>query len=229
MIKQVKYALMALVLLGGMKIFQTLFINQDHRKKDKHSVKKEVVEPAKKDAKADVISLIPNTPILLEDSLKSEIPEEKGAVSKKAKAPSESVSSNSASYPTLADLKKNYLSIKNASLQEGRSREDVVIRYYKHEKDGNKVYSLKKLRYYLHEKPATETEGLGSNVIYYGNQVKPEDIQIVAYTLLESGIPLKSIERSKFDWKSNAIEIGTDSLLIGKTNLSKEQIRDFSF
>ncbi|MEQ9466124.1 MAG: hypothetical protein RLN88_01860 [Ekhidna sp.] len=132
------------------------------------------------------------------------------------------------SYPTLDDLIKNYLSIKNVGLEEGRSREDVVIRYYRHDKDENKVDKLKSLKYYIHEKQATETRGLGSNMIYYGENVAVEDIQIVAFTLLKNGIPLKSIQPSSYEWKSNAIEIGTDSDLIGAKNLTEEDIRNFS-
>lgn len=224
MVKNIKYALMTILIVGGLKLFQTLFVHQEYKIKNAPLEKKEV-------KKQDVI--VEESDDVLTSSDEKEVQNQEVNTFKEEDETNPEKSNKSAvkgnDYPSLEDLKKNYLSIKNASLLEGRSREDVVIRYYKHEKDGNKVYSLRKLRYYLHEKPATETEGLGSNVIYYGDQVKPEDIQIVAYTLLENGIPLKSIERSKFDWKSNAIEIGTDSLLIGTRNMTKDQIRDFKF
>jgi hypothetical protein len=221
--KHAKYALIALLFIGGLKLFQVLFFHQEYRKKVMPIKKKEVLKPEQNTEVDTTTFTAPSLDTLMNEG-QSGIPVENEDFAKKPVN-----SSGSASYPSLEDLKQNYLSIKNASLQEGRSREDVVIRYYKHEKDGDKVYSLRTLRYYLHEKPATETQGLGSNVIYYGGQVKPEDIQIVAYTLLEEGIPLKSIERSKFDWKSNAIEIGTDTLLIGAPNLSKADIQNFLF
>lgn len=222
MIKQLKYALMALFLIVGSKLVQTLFVYQTPKK---HKAPFQKVKSAENEKIREMNVFEEATPAT---ELGNEGVVEENVLDSADNLDEQIETKTTSAYPTLADLKKNYLSIKNASLQEGRSREDVVIRYYKHEMDQNKVYSLRKLRYYIHEKPATETKGMGSNVIYYGNQVNQEDIQIVAYTLLENGIPLKSIERSKFDWKSNAIEIGTDSLLIGKANLSKEMVRDFS-
>lgn len=222
MMKQVKYALMALCLIGGLKLIQTLFIDQEYRKRKPLFQEKIVKESSEKEEQGF-------TDLDSEEEIDPGTEDEQDAKEEPISIVSEvEEQPNTNTYPTLDDLKSNYLSIKNASLQDGRSREDVVIRYYKHEKDESKVYALKKLRYYIHEKPATETKGLGSNVIYYGDQVKVEDIQIVAFTLLENGIPLKSIERSKFDWKSNAIEIGTDSVLIGTANLSKSDIQNFS-
>lgn len=220
MIKQLKYALMAFFLIASSKLVQTLFFDQKEKKKFYPKV--ELVD---KDMKSDKAVLDEKRePIKEKTELNGLADTSSVEVNKKQE---ESFATPNA-YPTLEDLKKNYLSIKNAGLQEGRSREDVVIRYYKHEKDENKVYALKKLRYYLHEKPAIETKGLGSNVLYYGNEVKLEDIQVVAYVLLENGIPLKSIERSKYDWKSNAIEIGTDPELIGTENITKDKIRNFA-
>jgi hypothetical protein len=111
------------------------------------------------------------------------------------------------------DLKNSYISPILASLPEGRSREDVVIRYYKHDNDGDRIYSLKRLGYYLHEKIAEDNIGLGSNSLYYGSDVDIRDIQVVAYELIKSGMPLRSISQSQYDWKYNSIEIGADSLV----------------
>ncbi|MEP5104116.1 MAG: hypothetical protein ABJQ84_05825, partial [Ekhidna sp.] len=61
----------------------------------------------------------------------------------------------------------------------------------------------------------------------YGGDVNIEDIQIVAFTLLANGLPIKSIERSQFEWKSNAIEIGTDTLLLDAANLTNQEIANF--
>ena len=126
------------------------------------------------------------------------------------------------------DLKNAYLSPILASLPEGRSREDVVVRYYKHEKDGEKVYSLKKLGYYLHEREAEDSKDYGSNVLYYGSDVDVRDIQLVAYTLKQNGIPLKAIIRSQYDWKYHSLEIGADSLLVGRPILSLDEIQSFT-
>jgi hypothetical protein len=130
-------------------------------------------------------------------------------------------------FQNLSELKNLYLAPKIANLPPGQLREDVVIRYYRHDQDEDKVYSLKELGYYIHEKEAIETTGLGSNVMYYGDDVKLEDIQIVAYSLLSKGLPIKSIEPTRFAWKSNAIEIGTNPELEDASNLSNEDIRKF--
>ncbi len=125
------------------------------------------------------------------------------------------------------DLKNSYLSPILASLPEGRSREDVVIRYYKHENDGNRAYALKRLGYYLHEREAEDNQQLASNSLYYGSDVDLRDIHIVAYTLLKEGMPLKSIKQSAFDWKFNSIEIGADSLVENNPIMSVADIEAF--
>lgn len=130
-------------------------------------------------------------------------------------------------FQNLSELKNLYLAPKIANLPPGHLREDVVIRYYRHDQDEDKVYSLKELGYYIHEKEAIETTGLGSNVMYYGDDVKLEDIQIVAYSLLSKGLPIKSIEPTRFSWKSNAIEIGTNPDLLEAPNLTNEDVRQF--
>ncbi len=127
----------------------------------------------------------------------------------------------------LTELKENYLKPIREQLPPDRLRKDIFIRYYRHEKDGIGVYKLEEMGYYMHQKPATETAGLGSNIIYYGDNVPLEDIQIVTLTLLAEGIPIKSIEHTKFEWKSNAIEIGTDTSLLDEPNITEEQILDF--
>ena len=211
---------MAFSLIAGMKLLQVSVFYQAP-KKDKIPFKKQneaKIENVSESNSVEFVDMTPSGKTINEPLKEADVKEVTQEV--------DTSSSPSNEYPTLEDLKENYISIKNAALEDGRSREDVVIRYYKHEKDGDKVYALKDLRYYLHEKPATETKGLGSNVMYYGDEVNKEDIQVVAFTLLENGIPLKSIERSKYDWKSNSIEIGTDSLLIGQKNLTENDISD---
>ena len=127
----------------------------------------------------------------------------------------------------LNELKESYLDPILEQLPPDGLRKDIFIRYYRHNKDGIGVYKLEEMGYYMHQKPATETAGLGSNIIYYGDDVPLEDIQIVALTLLKEGIPLKSIEHTTFEWKSSAIEIGTDTYIQDQPNLTLGQILDF--
>ncbi len=129
---------------------------------------------------------------------------------------------------SLEELKRNYLDAIVAELPAGQLREDIVVRYYRHDKDGDKVYALKDLGYYIHEKEATETADLGSNTLFYGEDVPIEDIKIIAYTLINQGLPLKAIEPTQFSWKSTSLEVGTDTLLLDKSILTTSDIQNFS-
>ena len=128
---------------------------------------------------------------------------------------------------TLSSLKKTYLAPILASIPEGELREDVVIRYYRRKMDKNSIDKLKALSYYIHKKEPDEISNVASNIMYYGDHIPLEDIQIVAFTLLEEGIPLKSIKHTKFDWKAKAIEIATDTTLLDDPNISLDEIKNF--
>ncbi|WP_370090268.1 hypothetical protein [Ekhidna sp.] len=236
------YAILALIFIGIIKLLQvTAFDAEKYTKNKKASFSKPIetkVAKATEQTAKPVLSAADDkkedsktTPLVVEetktDSTKDAAPivesagfEEEKPVEKKSRA----VNSDE----SLAFLKNNYLAPIIAKLPAGQLREDVVIRYYRHDQDGDKVYALKELGYYIHEKEANETAGLGSNVLYYGNDVRIEDIKIVALTLLEKGLPLKSIEPTRFDWKSTSIEIGTDVNLVDANNLSSAQVTNFT-
>lgn len=224
------FFIVALVFIGAIKLIQVTAFDAtkyskskegNYSKIDKKSkaklTKKEPITPKSEDSKQEKltaqIAKSDSTVTIVEDTIED-------SNSFNAKETND--------YGSLADLKNNYLALKIANLPTGQLRNDVVLRYYKHEKDGDKVYDLSDLGYYIHEKEATETAGLGSNILYYGEEVNVEDIQIVALTLLNKGIPIKSIEKSQFDWKSNSIEIGTDTLLLNSSNLSNQDVIGFS-
>lgn len=112
-----------------------------------------------------------------------------------------------------------------------KPRKDIVIRYYRHKPDGKSAYELEKLGYYIHERPVDQKfEKYQSNAIFYGDSVQLQDIQIVAYTLLKEGLPIKEIKPSKFgdSWKSKSIEIGTDTTLFTQPTLKIEAIQKFN-
>lgn len=231
--QNLKYAIMALIFVSIIKIMQvTLFDADKYNKNKKTSFSKEVetVSPKTEKNKANQpVSENKETsntakeaePVLARTEADSAKANDKPIIKKDE--PAAPIRNSS-----LSDLKNNYLAPIVSKLPPGQLREDVVIRYYRHDKDEEKVYSLKNLGYYIHEKEATETAGLGSNVIYYGEDVNLKDIQIVALTLLEKGIPLKSIQRSRYDWKSNSIEIGTDPLLSDKSAITLDYIYSFA-
>lgn len=129
-----------------------------------------------------------------------------------------------------SDLVGNYKKAVLSKLDRPESRTDVVVRYYTKEKDKKRVYVLRKYGFYIHERrPAEAFSDYASNALYFGDDVSNEDIQLVAYLLIQSGIELKKIVPSKLhdDWKANAIEIGTDSLAtnlrpLGLTDLRRD-------
>ena len=109
------------------------------------------------------------------------------------------------------------------------SRKEVVVRYYKKERDKNRVYTLRNLGFYIHQRPTNEEfADLSSNAIYYGDQVHLEDVKMVAYTLMRQGLELKTIEPSQFhsDWKAHSIEIGADNLMLDASSLTMSDIRN---
>ena len=144
------------------------------------------------------------------------------------KSPSKAMSESTSPVDlALEELQNSYLDPIRKQLPPDGLRKDIFIRYYRHNKDGIGVYKLEEMGYYMHQKPATETAGLGSNVMYYGDDVPLQDIQIVALTLLKEGIPLKSIQHTMFEWKSSAIEIGTDTTLSDEPDISLQEINEF--
>ncbi|MFY0607812.1 MAG: hypothetical protein JXR10_13930 [Cyclobacteriaceae bacterium] len=116
------------------------------------------------------------------------------------------------------------------SLEKGKARTDVIVRYYRHAPDGNSAYALEELGYYIHERPVDPRYAdFQSNAIYYGDSVTLEDIQIVGYTLMKEGLPIKIIKPSKFgdSWKARSIEIGTDTTLVDEPTLSLDALQGF--
>ncbi len=114
-------------------------------------------------------------------------------------------------------------------LKPDKPRTDIIIRYYVHPPDGNRVYALRDLGFYIHERPVDkQMTSYESNSIFYGDSIKKEDLLIVAYTLIKQGIPIKNIEPSQYHdgWKYNAIEIGADSTILDKEILTLDKLLD---
>ncbi len=231
------FAIMAFVFTGIIKLLQvTVFDAEQYEKSQKANLyvvadKKDVIQKTKKKEEilkpSDLESQVEEntSPSMLDHQEKNEPlekEEQPQPVEEQKKPKEDSNLSNG-----LSELKNNYLTPIVATLSPGQLRQDVIVRYYKHEKDGDIVYWLKNLSYYIHEREATETTGLKSNILYYGDHVAVEDIKIVAYTLMDQGLSLKAIENSQFGWKSTALEIGTDTLLLDNKTLTIEDIQSF--
>ena len=230
------YAIVTLVFIGIVKLLQVIFFDVGQYNKNKKTsfakAKDKVETPIKEketkfnpsDTASQVATEVP-PPVLgkTENDSTDEIQATETGAFESTRAESKS----STSYKGLTNLKNIYLASKIANLSSGQLREDIVIRYYRHDLDGDKVYSLRELGYYIHEKEATGTVGLGSNILYYGHEVNIEDIQIVAYTLLEKGLLIKSIEPTQHEWKFNSIEIGTDQNVIDARTLTAADVSAF--
>jgi len=117
-------------------------------------------------------------------------------------------------------------------LTERKYRNDVVIRYYQHESDQDKVHVLVDYGFYLHMRPVNKNryKSTDSNVIYYGQEFPERDLKLIAYLLIKNGIPIKEILPFKdFDgWKKKSLEIGGNPKLENKPTLSFGQIREYS-
>lgn len=112
-------------------------------------------------------------------------------------------------------------------LPKGEKRDDVIIRYYPHSSDMQLVAALENLGFYVHRRP---TDSLSfdqkSNSLFYGDNVKLLDIQLVARSLIQNGVNLKQIKPSLYhdDWKKNSIEIGADIKVNDSPVMTIEQI-----
>jgi len=220
----IKYVIMSIVFVVITKLLQMVFFDSEENEK-KNNIIKSYEQP-------EVYLNDPDESNRKEKPVGFSSEEGVNVIKKVREEKTKDTNNQGAGFGSTSDitresLKNNYLPPLLAKLPEGRLREDVVVRYYRQKKDLSKVYKLAEMFYYIHEKEVAETAGFGSNVIYYGDDVPTEDIQLVAFTLLEEGIPLKSIKRTKFEWKAKAIEIGTDTTLINKPNISIQEIQGF--
>lgn len=104
----------------------------------------------------------------------------------------------------------------------------AIIRYYKKDMDQDKVKILQQYGFYIHERPSELQKTHSSNALYIGDSINNRDILIVAYSLLEQGIELKYITESRGHdgWKSNAIEVVTDTTVINDEILSLQYLID---
>ena len=118
-------------------------------------------------------------------------------------------------------------------LSKRKYRNDVVVRYYRHEKDGDKATFLVEYGFYLHERPIKNQKRYKektTNVIYFGHEFPESDLKFITTMLLENGMKIKRLEPFKdYDgWKRKAIEIGYSTRFEKLDVMSVEDVRDFS-
>lgn len=125
----------------------------------------------------------------------------------------------------ISDYKENVQS-------KRRYRNDVVVRYYRHQSDSTRADVLVPYGFYLHVRPIVSTEqyeNYDTNIIYYGKDFPERDIKLITYLLVQNGIGIKAIRPFKLadGWKHNSIEIGTNVKLVNQPILTLAQIRSF--
>lgn len=240
MLSSLKYALTAFLLITLAKTLQIVTsgdTSHHARKKESkeyHDNKKNHLKnnEHKNKTSSAHLSDIPSEKINSSDTLSSINNDSSYQKHKTEKKPTDKIATEkstnqSVKNQSLKSLIKTYLNDKIANLPEGRFREDIVVRYYKNQKDEGKISALRNLKYYIHEKSETAISNTGSNVIYYGKNVATEDIQIIAYTLLEKGFSIKAMQPSRYSWKENAVEVGTDADILSKPSLTQGEIGAF--
>lgn len=113
------------------------------------------------------------------------------------------------------------------SPEYGHPVKKTIIRYYAKERDNNHVFNLDKYGFYIHERPSPLRGTHQSNMIHVGDSVSNKDVLLVGYKLISAGLSIKdiSLSREHAGWKSNAIEIGTDTTIVSKKNMTLNDLR----
>ncbi len=206
-------AIIAVLVVISKNTHVATIVNIENAKKEVFKKKKPVVfkKPAKE---TNVDELIATA----EKKAEGKKEEKKKRASKKTISDKEYFNRIKAKY------QKNVYSL----LERPKDRTDLVIRYYKKDRDGEVVYSLRNLGLYIHERPSDIAyRSMSSNAIFYGDSIARRDIEIIAYTLIKAGFNLKVIAPSLYSktWKNHSLEIGTDSTFIDMPNLKYSDIR----
>lgn len=108
--------------------------------------------------------------------------------------------------------------------------DSTVVRYYKRTNDDPIISSIiKEMGFYLNVRPLVSDNGMHKvNVIYYGDSVKVEEVELLSYQLLKSDNEFKNILNFKlpkdYKWKINAIELGYNAKYDTLPSLTEKDI-----
>lgn len=207
--------------LVGMKLFEPLFFGKSFKSVAPKEAQTFKDEPTFSDSAADKTASESKAEVSTPVKTTTEKPK-KPAV--KTATKSTSTSNADIFEQMLADYKANVLT-------KRKYRNDVVVRYYKHEPDGDNADVLVDYGFYLHVREVVNKDrykNLMSNVIYYGHEFPESDLRLITYLLVQSGIEIKAVRKFQdFDgWKRKAIEIGGDPKLASKSPMTLDQIRN---
>jgi len=198
----------------GMKLYRPIFFGKGER----------ITKPqvAKKETREVVEEAVSAAAVVAEPKVEVEKPK---VVAKKPKRELASEGDESYFLDMIEDYKTNVLT-------ERKYRNDVVVRYYQHESDGDKAHLLVDFGFYLHVRPVNKTryKTVSSNVIYYGHEFPERDLKLITYLLVKNGIPIKRLQpfRDYDGWKKKSLEIGGNPKLENEPTLTFFQIQAYS-
>jgi len=222
----------------GMELYQPVFFgyqkaegNDDKRRAQKESVK-EISRPESEEKKEPTRG---NAEVADAELPKEMPPEKEAETSDDKEDPFEKeplhipYEPNDASLTDTAYFEKLVENYKNKVLSQTEYRNDVVVRYYKHLRDSGRAEVLVPYGFYLHVRPV-DSSGYVTNIcnmINYGQDFPVQDIKLIAYLLLENGMPIKRVVPFKYfdGWKHKSIEIWADPSLENAPPLSLEELR----
>lgn len=107
--------------------------------------------------------------------------------------------------------------------------EDLIVKYYPKDLDGNKVRSALKefgFRNVLEEKP--RIEDIPVDDIVFGDQVPPESAKIVAYVLIRAGVEIKGLHKSNLASNAKIIQVIANRIVNEGPTLTVDNIRQMS-
>lgn len=113
-----------------------------------------------------------------------------------------------------------------ASATPVESRRVVTVEYFPKDVDGEIVrQAIEELGFRMIESQPVVTE-VETNAIWFGSEVRLEDIKLLAFTLIRAGVQIKVIRPYRQDrWRSK-IQVGTDASYATWSPLSVETIRE---
>lgn len=123
----------------------------------------------------------------------------------------------------LANNERNNLT----SSQDNLRRNKITIQYFPKDVDKDRVeIALKELGFRLAE-GSTRVPNIATNAIWFGTNVKTEDVKLVAYTLIRAGIRIKIIRpfRNPHGYRASLVQVGADAVYVNSKSLTVEQIK----
>ena len=102
---------------------------------------------------------------------------------------------------------------------------NITVQYFPKNVDGDKVTKAFEELGYKVEIGNTQVNNVESNSIWFGSNVKIEDVKLVALTLIRAGVKIKVIRPFKNSGtRKNLIQVGADALYQNRNALTVNEI-----